>query len=306
MPGRLLWERDGAGWPNACHSRFVTAAGFQWHVQVAGNGPVLLLLHGTGAATHSWRTLLPLLAADFTVVAPDLPGHGFTQTPAGALMSLPGMARGVAALLKVLGLTPDLVVGHSAGAAILARMCLDRQIAPRALVSLNGAMLPLPNMPTELFAPLARGMAAWGLVSRIAARQAATPRALDRLIRSTGSTLDAEGTELYRRVVGNPGHVAGALAMMANWSLRDLAHDLPLLRTPLVLVVGQGDLTIPPSDAARVRRLLPTARVISLPGLGHLAHEEAPGRTASITLEIWQSMRLDHEAFGLLNPDVET
>jgi magnesium chelatase accessory protein len=288
MSGRLTWERDGAGWPNAAHSRFVTAAGFQWHVQVAGHGPVLLMLHGTGAATHSWRALLPLLAAKYTVVAPDLPGHGFTQMPTGALMSLSGMAKGVTALLKVLGLTPALVVGHSAGAAILARMCLDRQIAPRALISLNGAMLPLPNMPTEIFAPLARGMAAWGFVSRIAARQAAAPRALDRLIRSTGSSLDAEGTELYRRVVGNPGHVAGALAMMANWSLRDLARDLPSLRTPLVLVVGQGDLTIPPSDASRVRRLLPKTRVISLPGLGHLAHEQEPARTASIIFEIEQ------------------
>ncbi len=282
MPDQLLWERDGAGWPNAEASRFVTAAGIRWHVQIAGAGPVLLMLHGTGAATHSWRALLPLLAADYTVVAPDLPGHGFTQMPPAALMSLPGMARGLTALLKACALTPEVAVGHSAGAAILARMCLDRQIAPRALISLNGAMLPLPNMPTEIFAPLARGLAAWDIVSRIAARQAAAPKALDRLIRSTGSTLDAAGTELYRRVVGSPGHVAGALAMMANWNLRDLARDLPKLRTPLTLVVGQGDLTIPPSDAVRVRRLLPTATIVSLAGLGHLAHEEQPATIAAL------------------------
>lgn len=285
MTNRLSWERDGAGWPNAASSRFVAAAGFTWHVQVMGAGPVLLLLHGTGAATHSWRALLPLLAERFTVVAPDLPGHGFTQTPGHAQMSLPGMARGVAALLKTLGLSPDLAVGHSAGAAILARMCLDGLIAPKALISLNGAMLPLPNMPTELFAPLARAMAACGLVSRLAARQAAAPRALARLINSTGSTLDADGTEFYRRVVSNPGHVAGALAMMANWSLRDLARDLKSLRVPLVLLVGAGDLTIPPSDAQRVRRLLPAAQVISWPGLGHLAHEEQPARAVALVLE---------------------
>jgi magnesium chelatase accessory protein len=178
--------------------------------------------------------------------------------------------------MKRLDLAPDLVVGHSAGAAILARMCLDRAISPKVLISLNGAMLPLANMPTEIFAPLARGMAACGLVSRIAARQAATPRALDRLIRSTGSRLDAEGTEFYRRVVGNPGHVAGALAMMANWDLRGLARDLKSLTTPLVIVVGSGDLTIPPEDATRIRRLLPTTQVISMAGLGHLAHEERP------------------------------
>lgn len=286
MADSLKWERDGAGWPNAASSRFVQAAGFSWHVQVMGHGPVLLMLHGTGAATHSWRALLPILATRFTVVAPDLPGHGFTQKPGNAQMSLPGMARGVAALLKRLDLAPSVVVGHSAGAAILARMCLDGSIAPRALISLNGAMLPLANMPTAIFAPLARGMAACGLVSRIAARQAAAPKALGRLIGSTGSKLDAEGTELYRRVVGNPGHVAGALAMMANWDLRELARNLKSLRTPLVLVVGTGDLTIPPEDAKRVRRMLPQARIVSFPGLGHLAHEESPVEFAALIMEM--------------------
>ena len=79
----LSWERDGRDWPNREASRFVEAGGLRWHVQQMGRGPVLLLLHGTGASTHSWRALLPLLAKSFTVVAPDLPGHGFTATPSG-------------------------------------------------------------------------------------------------------------------------------------------------------------------------------------------------------------------------------
>jgi magnesium chelatase accessory protein len=250
-----------------------------------GAGPVLLLVHGTGAATHSWRAVAPILAASFTVVALDLPGHGFTQTPRSQQMSLPGMARGVSAVVKALGLVPQVVVGHSAGAAILARMCLDRLIAPRVLVSFNGAMLPLPNMPSELFAPLARLMAATPWVARIAAHQAGSPKALGRLIGSTGSVLDAEGTALYRRVVANSGHVAGALAMMANWNLRGLARDLKNLTTPLVLVTGSGDLTIPPGDAERVRRILPNAHSVSMPGLGHLAHEEQPGNAAAIIMQ---------------------
>ena len=56
-----------------------------------GDGPDLLLLHGSGAATHSWRDLAPLLARDFRVIAPDLPGHGFTETPGGDGLSLPGI-----------------------------------------------------------------------------------------------------------------------------------------------------------------------------------------------------------------------
>ena len=103
----------------------------RWHVQVMGSGPPLLLLHGTGAATHSWRDLMPMLAQDFTVIAPDLPGHGFTETPGGDGLSLRGMARELAALLGALGLQPALAVGHSAGAAIAIRMRLDGRLDGR-------------------------------------------------------------------------------------------------------------------------------------------------------------------------------
>jgi magnesium chelatase accessory protein len=61
----LDWAKDGADWPNREASRFVDAAGMRWHVQVMGQGPVLLLLHGTGASTHSWRDVMPLLRAPF-------------------------------------------------------------------------------------------------------------------------------------------------------------------------------------------------------------------------------------------------
>ena len=94
---RLGWERDGSDWPNRRHSRFVDAAGLRWHVQCAGAGPSLLLLHGTGAATHSWRDVLPRLATRFRVVAPDLPGHGFSSAPEDRGFSLPGMAAGIGA-----------------------------------------------------------------------------------------------------------------------------------------------------------------------------------------------------------------
>ena len=92
---------------------------------------MLLLLHGTGASTHSFRDLLEPLAERYTVVIPDLPGHGFTANPPASSYTLPGMARVGVALLHTLGLHPDLVLGHSAGAAILIRMALDHHITPK-------------------------------------------------------------------------------------------------------------------------------------------------------------------------------
>src|ERR1700760_1039589 len=158
MGARLSWNADGRDWPNRKVSRFVNAAGYRWHVQVMGEGPVALLAHGTGAATHSWRTLMPLLARHFTVVAPDLPGHGFTEMPSAHRLSLISMARDLAMLCKTLGVMPQLAIGHSAGAAILTRMSLDRLIDPKLIVSLNGAFLPFGGIAAMLLSPLAKAM----------------------------------------------------------------------------------------------------------------------------------------------------
>ena len=281
-----VWDQEGRDWPNRDASQFVEAGGLRWHVQRLGAGPPLLLIHGTGAATHSWRDLAPLLAEHFTVVAPDLPGHGFSQNPGARGLSLPAIARALGALLRELEMEPEIALGHSAGAAILARMCLDGRIAPRVLVSLNGALLPLRGLAGQIFSPAAKLFAANPLVPRVFAWRAAQRDAVERLVASTGSRLDPAGVELYRRLIATPGHVGATLDMMANWDLAPMVRDLPRLATPLVLMVAEGDTTVRPVEAERVRRLLPSVELARLPGLGHLAHEEDPGRIAKLLLEI--------------------
>ena len=283
MSDRLIWDRDGRDWPNRAFSRFVTAGGLVWHVQVMGEGPVVLLIHGTGASTHSFRRLAPLLASRCTVVAPDLPGHGFTATPSVAFgFSLPGVASGVAALLQRLTMKPVLAIGHSAGAAITARMTLDGAIAPDAMVSLNGALLPFPGMANDFFSPAARFLASSALTAKAFTLLAGFRPSVEKILRATGSNIDADGRRFYVRLVGNAGHVHGALALMANWNLRPLARDLAHFPTRLILVTGSKDGMVPPSESYRVRSIVPAAELVSLKGLGHLAHEEQPEQIASL------------------------
>jgi len=278
---RSAFDLAGAAWPNRAASRFLTAGGIAWHLQVMGQGPVVLLIHGTGAATHSWRALAPLLAENFTVVAPDLPGHGFTSA-APRNPSLPVMAEAVAALSRALDMAPALAVGHSAGAAILIRMCCDRSIAPKGVVSLNGALLPFGGVAGRLFSPLAKVLVGNALVPRLLSRSAGDRASVERLIRNTGSTLDPEGVDCYARLMRDPAHVAGALAMMANWELGPLARDLGKLETPLLLVAGSADRAIPPEQAFQVRERALSATVRTLRRLGHLAHEEQPETVAGL------------------------
>lgn len=282
MSAKLNWATDGRDWPNREASRFVTADGYAWHVQCMGAGPVLLLVHGTGAATHSWRALMPLLATRFSVVAFDLPGHGFTAMPSSDRMSLPGMARSIGLLLQTLDARPAVAIGHSAGAAILARMTLDGAIAPQSLISLNGALIALRGWSGQFFSPLARLFAANTLVPRLFARCASEPAFFEPLMRSTGSTLDATGAALYRRLAGNSAHAAAALSMMAHWDLHALERELPRLTPAPVLVVGENDLTVPPSQAHWLHSWLPATTVVSMAGVGHLAHEERPAEIAEV------------------------
>ncbi len=242
----------------------------------------MLLIHGTGASTHSWRDLAPLLSNDFSLVAMDLPGHGFTQRPRSSQLSLAGMTRALAALLDELNVSPDLVVGHSAGAAILAQMCLDQTLSPSRLVSLNGAFIPFRGMAGEIFPRMARLLFVNPLIPSMISRAASKPGRVRKLIAETGSTLDEKGLDLYKRLFRNTGHAAATIGMMANWDLHSLVRRMPALETPLTLVVGENDKAVAPADADEICSMVPNGEVLTLKGVGHLAHEEDPAAVADL------------------------
>lgn len=296
MSAAMQWDACGLTWPNRSASAFVNAGGLRWHVQQAGEGPTILLLHGTGAATHSWRGLLPLLARQFTVIAPDLPGHGFTTAPLPAAHSLPSFASLIAALLAKLDAQPALVVGHSAGAAIAARMCLDNAISPDGLVAINGAILPLQGLAGTVFSPLAKLLAANALVPKLFSWRAGDRAVTERLLRSTGSRIDEEGVALYGELMRHPAHAAAALNMMAQWDLPSLQRDILRLATPLLLIVGENDRTVPASEATRLQRQLPHTAIERLAQLGHLAHEEAPGKIGALIVSFAERVHGAHRS----------
>lgn len=260
----------------------VLAGGLRWRVQRTGppasaSAPTLLLLHGTGSSLQSWQGCLPALAAQFQLVVPDLPGHGGTDAFADRSASLPRMAQAVGALLRALGLSPALAAGHSAGAAVMVQLALDGGLpAARGLLAVNGALEPLPGL-MGLVAPAVARMASRSvLLPDWVTRHAAQPRALGHLIASTGSRLDDAGVAHYRDLLRQPDHVRGVLDMLAHWRLEDLQARLPQLRLPLWLAAGLGDRTLAPVRSLELARRLKGARFVPLPGLGHLAHEEAP------------------------------
>ncbi len=268
------WARDGGGWPNAAHSRFVDARPHRWHVQEAGEGPTLFMLHGAGGATQSWRTLFPLLAQNFHIIAPDLPGQGFTRIGSRLRLGLSPTAEDIAALCRQEGWAPDAIVGHSAGAAIALE--LTRHMNPRAIVGLNAALSRFEGIAGWLFPLMAKFMAINPLIPPFLARMAGGEARVRELLASTGSKLDEDGIALYRRLMTDSGHIDGTLSMMAQWNIDGLLRSLPDIETPALLIVGERDETVPPKVSEAAAASLPDADVMRLPNLGHLAHEEAP------------------------------
>ncbi len=285
MSGRYPdWAADGKDWPNAHASSFVRAGGYEWHVQMMGSGPVCLLIHGTGAATHSWRDVMPLLAKHYTVVAMDLPGHGFTKG-SGKRPTLEGMATSVAALLDVLKLTPALIVGHSAGVAIAVQLLLDRKLQI-PLIGFTPALMPFPGLAAKIFPSLAKMLFTNPFVAIIFSRMAQAPGQTAKfLARATGSQIDAAGTKFYTRLFSKSGHCDGAIRMMANWRLEGLGAKLGNLTSPVLLVSAAKDAAIPKRAVVQAVALIPGCETQEMAALGHLAHEEDPAQAAQIVTE---------------------
>jgi magnesium chelatase accessory protein len=284
------WATDGKDWPNREASRFVRSGGYEWHVQQLGEGPVCLLIHGTGAATHSWREVMPLLAKRYHVVAIDLPGHGFTKGPSGRRPTLPGISAAIARLLAELGLTPDLIVGHSAGVAIGAQFLLDRKLyAP--LIGFAPALMPFPGLAAKIFPTLAKMLFTNPFVGVIFSRMAQAPGQTGKfLARSTGSKIDVACERYYTRLFSKSGHCDGAIRMMANWQLEPLRDRLGELDVPVLLVYGEKDSAIPQTAVLAAAALIQKCETKEMPGLGHLAHEEDPAQAACIVSEFAKAM----------------
>lgn len=268
-----------ADWPHRSQSEIVGSGGLSWHVQRFGNGPALLLVHGTAASTHSFRDLAARLSDRFEIVMADLPGHGFTS--AMDAPGLPRVAEALGQLLRRLEIRPALAAGHSAGAAIALRMTLDRAITPAAAIGLAPALKPYGGAADGLASGLVKLAFLNPIAPRLFARRA-DPDRVARLIAKTGSRLDPEGAAYYARLLQRPDHVAGALRLMAHWKLRPLQEDLPQLATDVTLVLGEADHATPPNDAEAAARLIPKCTVRRLAGLGHLVHEEDPQAAADI------------------------
>ncbi len=269
------WERDLPTWSLPELSTRIVSGAHRWHVQISGDGTDLLLLPGAGASTHTWRALIPDLARTHRVIALDLPGQGFTQSPNASRSGLPETTEDIATLARSEGWQPEIAIGHSAGAAIALE--LSKTLGIAKVVGINPALDNFEGVAGWLFPIMAKLLAANPFTANLFTLGASDARAR-RLIEGTGSKIGDDKLAYYARLTADRAHVNGALQMMAHWSLDDLLAGLPDIHAKVLFLVGENDKAVPPDVANRAAKMLPHATVMSFPDLGHLAHEEDPAR----------------------------
>ena len=264
--------------------------GHQVVYRMAGSGPPVVLVHGMVNSSRHWQAVAGRLAERYTVIAPDLVGHGDSATPRGDY-SLGAHAAVIRDLLAALGIERATMVGHSLGGGIA--MVFFWQFPERverlALVS-SGGLGPEVS-------PLLRSIALPGASALVSlAGHARVTGGLDRAgarLRSRGSGLGVQLQAIARalRPLGGPGarraFVQSLRAVIDAHGQRVSATDrLYLLAgVPTLIAWGERDRTIPIEHGRAAHAAVPHSRFVTLPGAAHFPHLEAPGELAAALRE---------------------
>ncbi|MEM9429038.1 MAG: alpha/beta fold hydrolase BchO [Pseudomonadota bacterium] len=253
--------------------RVVETRGVSWRVDVTGEGRTVLCLHGAGGAGASWRGVAAAEASALQWVAPDLPGQGGSRSKAPGRGGLEAVASDLRDLLATLSLSPDLVVGHSAGAAIALQLALDGLRAP--VLGFAPAILPFDG-PAALMMPALARLTALNPFAPYAIASGMSRAGVRAMISGLGSRATEDSVALYTRLLGDPAHVGGTIALMARWDVGRLATRLKHLDVPVALVLGGRDPAVPAAALQRLAAAHARIDLQILPEFGHLLHEEAP------------------------------
>lgn len=252
--------------------QYPVASGRFWTrvLEVPGNDPPVVLLHGAGARADRWRSSLSVLGAQgLRALALDLPGHGFASKGPGPEYSVVGFAAFVAAALDELAVTSAVLIGTSLGAHVAARLALDRpSLAARLVMVGPTGLLPLGEPMRDSIAANLRDVTPRGMRRKLA-RVVAHGDAIDEAWvteewRSNSSPGAAESFEALA------GYVEAHLDEDAvGDELKERRGDLDVL-----VVWGERDVVVPVGSRDDVLRACGRADVAYVRDAGHLPYAE--------------------------------
>jgi pimeloyl-ACP methyl ester carboxylesterase len=286
-PGDVEWEKNRAAVFHADYSRFVEVDGVRVHYQEVGdpNAPPMFLIHGFAASNLVWsKVFLELAATGFRVIAPDLPGYGYSGKPRHLDYTIASQAKMVFSLVSQLGINRAVLVGSSYGAAIAATMALDHPALVEKLV-LVGAVTN--NRPTRyllmrLFSSPIIGDILSPLV--VGSRRLLRLR-MKRVYDKHSWVLDERRVDARHLPLATRGAHRAIIRTVRRWDAERVSRDAHQLKQPTLLLWGDTDREVPLRDGERLHEEIPHSRLVVFRECGHLPQEEYPEAFTKVVLD---------------------
>lgn len=283
-------ERDHAAVAAPKTGRFVTAGDMQMFVQEAGplNGPLVVLMHGTGAWSETWRATLDALAANgWRAMAIDLPPFGYSERPRGGRYAKADQGARIVGLLETLGVSSAILVGHSFGGGPTVEAALQAPARVRGLVLVDAALgivdegAPEAKPPALVRTALGVAPVRTSLVAAFLTNPWFTRRLLQGFVADPAVATDAR-VAVYQR----PLSVWGTTAAVATWLPELVAPPAPSrsespaayreLGMPVVAIWGDRDTVTPLAQGERLVALVPHGKLEVITGVAHIPQIENP------------------------------
>ena len=288
---KLLTRPRDVSWPDSLefiynpeYSWFTRVNGVRVHYQEAGDehAPPIILIHGFISSNLIWSHVLrPLASKGFRVIAPDLPGYGYSEKPADAKYSIAEQAGTIIGFMDRLGIKKATIVGASYGGAVAATMALDYPERVHKLVLIGAVtnddarkklLLRVSCLPLigDIATPLFLG-SRWILQKR-----------MENMYRRMQKPINQKMVASRHHLLATANTHRAMIRTARAWSANRIEREASLIRQPTMIVWGDQDDHFPVDHAFRLRDVIPNSKLVVFRNCGHLPPAEHPQRFVEV------------------------